>query len=99
MVMNCCLRVKWLQEVSFKPNDDILEINGEKLTIQNINQVLGATFDWKEGDDLEIKLNRAGEDLVIKTKITKPYTFGKILTTIENPTEQQSALQKAWLKG
>ncbi|GAA4271826.1 peptidase M61 [Aquimarina gracilis] len=86
-------------ENGVKPNDDVLEINGEKLTIQNVNKILGATLEWEEGDDLEIKLNRAGEDVVIKTKITQSYTYGKKLTVIENPTEKQLELRKAWLKG
>ena len=50
-----------------KPNDDIVAINGEKLTIANANNVLGATFQWQEGDDLEVILNRAGKEIVIKS--------------------------------
>ncbi len=86
-------------ESGVKPNDDVLEINGEKLTIQNVNQVLGGTFDWEEGDDLEIKLKRAGEDVVIKTKVTQSYTKGKKLSVVENPTDKQLSLRNAWLKG
>ncbi len=88
----------WSQN-GVKPNDDVLEINGQKLTIQNVNKVLGSTFEWEEGDNLEIKLNRAGEDVIIKTKITQSYTYGKKLTAIENPTEKQLELRNAWLKG
>ncbi len=88
----------WAQN-GVKPNDDVLEINGEKLTIQNVNQVLSGTFEWEEGDDLEIKLKRAGEDIVVNTKITKSYTSGKKLTVIENPTKKQQELRDSWLKG
>ncbi len=82
-----------------KPNDDVIELNGTKVTIQNVNKVLGTTLEWEEGDDLEIKLNRDGEDVVIKTKVTKSYTTGKKLTTVENPTTKQLELRNAWLKG
>ncbi len=81
------------------PNDHIIEINGTKLSIQNANQVLGATFQWQEGDDVEVKLDRAGEKVVIKTKVVKSYTKGKKLTTQDNPTKKQLELRKAWLKG
>ncbi|MBQ0733160.1 peptidase M61 [Aquimarina celericrescens] len=82
-----------------KPNDDVIELNGTKVTIQNVNKVLGTTLEWEEGDNLEIKLNRDGEDVVIKTKVTKSYTTGKKLTTVENPTTKQLELRNAWLKG
>ncbi|WP_024769226.1 M61 family metallopeptidase [Aquimarina macrocephali] len=82
-----------------KPNDDIVEVNGTKLTLQNANNILGATFQWQEGDDIEVKLNRAGEEVVIKTKVTKSFTKGKKLKVIDNSTKEQSELRKTWLKG
>ncbi|WP_438423395.1 M61 family metallopeptidase [Aquimarina macrocephali] len=82
-----------------KPNDDIVEVNGTKLTLQNANNILGATFQWQEGDDVEVKLNRAGEEVVIKTKVTKSFTKGKKLKVIDNSTKEQSELRKTWLKG
>ncbi|MEW7278883.1 peptidase M61 [Aquimarina sp. 2201CG1-2-11] len=82
-----------------KPNDDIVAINGEKLTIQNANNVLGATFQWQEGDDLEIKLNRAGEEIVIKTKVAQSFTQAKVLMVNKKATQKQTELRNAWLKG
>ncbi|MDH7445795.1 M61 family metallopeptidase [Aquimarina sp. 2201CG14-23] len=82
-----------------QPNDVIKEINGTELTLINANSVLQGTFQWKEGDDLVLKLNRAGEEVVIKTKVAKAYTKGESLGTNDNPTEKQIALRKAWLKG
>ncbi|WP_062058552.1 peptidase M61 [Aquimarina longa] len=82
-----------------KPNDDIVEVNGTKLTLQNANDVLGATFQWKEGDDVEVKLNRAGEEIVIKTKVTKTYTKGKKLKIVDTPTKKHTTLREAWIKG
>ncbi len=81
------------------PNDSIVEINGTKLTIQNANNVLGATFQWQEGDDVEVKLDRAGEEVVIKTKVVKSYTLGKKLTDIDSPSKKQTDLRQVWLKG
>ncbi len=82
-----------------KPNDDIVEVNGRKLTIQSANDILGSTFQWKDGDDLEVKLNRAGEEVIIKTKIKKSYTQAKVIMVDKNATRDQNELRNAWLKG
>ncbi len=81
-----------------KPNDDIIEVNGTKLTITNANNILGSTFQWQEGDDLEVKLNREGEEVIIKTKVVKSYTQGKELTASDTASKEQKALRDAWLK-
>ncbi|OED43891.1 peptidase M61, partial [Flavobacteriaceae bacterium (ex Bugula neritina AB1)] len=52
-----------------QPNDTIKEINGTQLTILNANSVLQDTFQWKEGDDLTVLLDRAGKEISIKTKV------------------------------
>lgn len=81
------------------PNDEIVEVNGTKLTIANANSVLGTTFQWQEGDDLELKLSRAGEEVIVKTKVTKTYTKGKKLKEKENASSDTVALRKSWIKG
>ncbi|WP_299216575.1 peptidase M61 [uncultured Aquimarina sp.] len=79
--------------------DVIKEVNGTKLTLTNANSVLQGTLQWQEGDDVEVKLDRAGEEVVIKTKLTKSFTKGEVLSDIETPTKEQLALRNAWLKG
>lgn len=82
-----------------QPNDEIIEVNGTKVTLANANSVLTASFQWKEGDDLSVKLSRGGKEVVINTKITKSYTEGSTLTTADNSTKDQLAIREAWLKG
>ncbi|WP_299311928.1 peptidase M61 [uncultured Aquimarina sp.] len=82
-----------------KAYDVIKELNGTKLTLINANSVLQGTLQWKEGDDVEVKLDRGGEEVVIKTKLTKSFTKGIVLSDIETPSKDQLALRKAWLKG
>lgn len=79
--------------------DVIKEVNGTKLTLTNANSVLQGTLQWQEGDDVEVKLDRAGEEIVVKTKLTKSFTKGEVLSDIEAPTKDQLALRNAWLKG
>ncbi len=82
-----------------QPNDTIVEVNGTKLTLQNANSVLGGTLQWQEGDDVEVKLDRAGEEVVIKTKVKKSYTQGEKLSVSTSSSEEQTALRNAWIKG
>ncbi|MCF7569363.1 peptidase M61 [Sabulilitoribacter arenilitoris] len=82
-----------------QPNDVIKSINGTDLTMLNANNVLQGVFSWKPGMDVEVVLNRAGEDIVIKTKTTKTYTIGKGILPLDDATESQKSLKEAWLKG
>ncbi|MHA7059099.1 M61 family metallopeptidase [Aquimarina sp. M1] len=82
-----------------KPYDVIREINGTELTLLNANAILQKTLQWKEGDNIVVTLDRAGEEIVIDTKLTKSFTKGEALTPVENPTKEQLALRNAWLKG
>jgi len=81
------------------PNDDILEINGQKLTLQNASEVLGGTFQWKEGDDVEVKLKRKGKEIDIKTKVVKTFTKGKKIEVKPDATKEEIKLREAWLRG
>ncbi|WP_299550272.1 peptidase M61 [Seonamhaeicola sp.] len=80
-------------------NDVIKTINGTALTLQNANQVLQGVFMWKPGKDIEVVLDRNGEEVVIKTTTTQPYTTGRALKEKADATDAQKALRKAWLKG
>lgn len=86
-------------EQGVKANDVIKTINGTELTLMNANQVLQEVFMWKPGKDIEVKLDRNGEEIVIKTTTTQGYTTGKGLIEKEDATEEQIALRKAWMKG
>ncbi|WP_405206835.1 peptidase M61 [Aquimarina sp. LLG6339-5] len=82
-----------------QPFDVIKEVNGTQLTLLNANSVLQGTLQWKVGDEVEVKLDREGKEIIIKTNLTKSYTKGKILSDIENPTKEQLELRNSWLKG
>lgn len=86
-------------EQGAKPNDIIKSIDGTEVTLQNANQILGAVFGWKPGREIEVKLERDGEEVVIKTTTTPAYTTGNSLRVKEASTDAQNALRDAWLKG
>jgi predicted metalloprotease with PDZ domain len=87
------------KEQGAMPNDVIKSVDGAEVTLQNANKVLGEVFSWKPGRDVEVVLERDGEEVVIKTTTTQGYTKGKALKVKENATEAQHKLREAWLKG
>ncbi|SHI82798.1 hypothetical protein [Algibacter luteus] len=87
------------KEQGAMPNDVIKSVDGAEVTLQNANKVLGEVFSWKPGRDVEVVLERDGEEVVIKTTTTQGYTKGKALKVKENATDAQHKLREAWLKG
>ncbi|WP_282136094.1 peptidase M61 [Seonamhaeicola maritimus] len=96
---DAALQNSFWKEQGVQANDVIKSIDGTALTLQNANQVLQEVFMWKPGKDIEVVLDRNGEEIVIKTTTTQPYTTGKSLMEKANATDAQKALRKAWLKG
>ena len=82
-----------------QPNDIFKSINGTEVSLANANQIFGEVFSWQPGMEIEVVLDRNGEEVVIKTTTTKTYT--NAITLVENPdaNEAQRALRSSWLKG
>ena len=88
----------WVEQ-GVKPGDVIKTVNGTELTLQNAQQVIGGMYQWQAGQDVEVKLERDGSEVVIKTKLTPTFTTGETIVEIENATPKQIKLRNAWLKG
>ena len=82
-----------------KPGDVLKTVNGTPLSLANAQQLIGGMFMWQPGTDIEVTLDRNGEEIVIKTTLEQSYTTGKSLQPTANATTAQIALRKAWLKG
>jgi predicted metalloprotease with PDZ domain len=82
-----------------QPNDIIKTVDGAEITMANANTILGDMFSWKPGREIEVKLDRNGEEVLIKTTTTKTYTNGKGIIEKADATDAQKALKEAWLKG
>nr|WP_248724980.1 peptidase M61 [Seonamhaeicola sp. ML3] len=93
------LEISFWKEQGVQANDVIKSIDGTTVTLQNANQVLQEVFLWKPGKDIEVVLEREGEEIVIKTTTTQPYTNGEAILEIQDATEMQKKIRNAWLKG
>jgi len=80
-------------------NDIIAEVNGTVVTMQNAQQVFTEAYSWQPGTNIEMKLLRGEEEILIKPTLTQSYTKGKSLIVKEFTTEAQNELRNAWLKG
>lgn len=81
------------------PNDVIKKVNGEEVTLPAANAIFQKVFMWQPGEDVEVVLDRNGEEIVIKTTLTQSYTKGTALKEDPKATAEQLSLRKAWLKG
>ncbi len=88
----------WVEQ-GVKPNDVIKTIDGKDLTMANANTLLQEVFSWKPGQEVEVILNREGEDFTVKTTVTKTYTTGKGIMEKADATDAQKTLREAWLRG
>ena len=79
--------------------DALKEVNGEAFTMEKANDILQKMYRWRPGQEIEVKLDRNGQEIIIKKELTQSYTTGEGLSENENASEKQLALRKAWLKG
>ncbi|MDH7912594.1 peptidase M61 [Winogradskyella sp. SYSU M77433] len=79
--------------------DVIKKVNGQELTLQNAQMVIGSMFGWQAGQDITMELERNGEAIKIEAKLTQPTAMSEGLTEDENATAEQIATREAWLKG
>ena len=86
-------------EQGVMPNDIIKTVNGEALTMQNAQQMLGQMYQWKKGDDIKVVLERDGKEVIVETKLTPAFTTSKSIIESETATDAQLNTRKAWLKG
>ena len=80
-----------------KANDVIKTVNGNELTLQNAQEVIGGMFTWQEGQDIEMTLERDGKPIEIKTKLTKAFATSNGLIENKNAIKSQVDLRNIWL--
>ncbi len=84
-------------EDSVHPNDVIVKLNGEEITMQNINAKLGATRRLKVGESFKLTVERNG---VLKeiTVYMRPRVIKHQFNVLKDATIEQIALRDAWMK-
>lgn len=82
--------------LGLKSADVILEINGTPYSLTNIYDMIGASQNWKENDNITLKIKRAGEIQTIEGKVKLPFEEKESLKFTD---ESKAKLKEAWIKG
>lgn len=82
-----------------KPNDVFKTIDGVEVTLANANQIFGEVFTWQPGKEINVVLDRDGEEIVINTTTTPSFTNANTLVENQEASAAQKELRDAWLKG
>ena len=81
------------------PNDVIKEVDGIKVTKETAREVFMKMYMWKPGINVEVKLDRKGKEVLIKTTLTQSYTKVSGLEENSKASIEEKQLKEAWLKG
>ena len=89
----------FLTQLGVQGGDVIKSVNGTAYNMQNVRNMIMASFGWKEGDDVTMVVVRDGKEVTLTGKVTPPMTVKKSITVNPNATPAQLKLKEAWLKG
>ncbi len=81
------------------PGDVIKEIDGNVITLENANAIIGTAYSWVPGQKVEVKLERDGEEYTIAKELTPSYTTGMKLGRKQGASEEELKILEAWLRG
>ncbi len=86
----------FMKNLKLEGGDVITEINGKAYDLDNIYDMIMESQEWKEGDQVTMKISRDGKDMTLKGKVTMDYeeVDGWMATD-----ESKKALREAWLRG
>jgi len=82
-----------------KAGDIIKAVDGVELSMATAQQIIGGMYAWQPGQEINVVLDRNGEEVIIQTPLTQSYTTGSGLMPTADATEAQNAVRNAWLKG
>lgn len=91
------------KKMGYQKGDVILEFNGTQLNLFNAQEVIGGFFrNAKEGDKITVKVQRYKKgkkiEKLLKGKVKEvEQTERHVIKPVENPTEDQLRIRKAWL--
>lgn len=86
-----------LKKLGVKSGDVIKSINGTEYTLANIRQLIPASMQWTPETDIEMVIERDGEEVNVSGKVGTPTVTKQNLVEVEDATQEQLTLRKQWL--
>ena len=89
----------FLEKLGVEGEDVIKKVNGTEYTINNVYGLITSSQSWEEGTDIEIVVDRDGEELTLTAKASQPQIEETSITEMDLPADSPKVkLREAWLK-
>jgi PDZ domain-containing secreted protein len=85
-----------MTNIGLKADDIILSLNDTNYNLDTLSEMMTASQNWKDGDNVTIKVKRNGKEQTLTGKAILSYQESEGYQVVE-PTKQ--TLKEAWLKG
>ncbi|MGM0636268.1 MAG: peptidase M61 [Bacteroidota bacterium] len=83
-----------------KPGDVIKKVNGTAYNLDNVYGLISASMSWEEGKEIEMLIERDGEEIKLKGETTQPMLEKSFLKAQDlDANSKEMKLRNAWLKG
>ncbi|NBC64137.1 MAG: peptidase M61 [Bacteroidetes bacterium] len=86
-----------LKNLGAQGGDVIVSVNGEPFNFQTAQQIIGSSMSWNPDTEIEIVVERDGEEITLTGEYGNPVYIKSILKEMENPSENQLRLRGWWL--
>ncbi len=89
----------FLKDLGIEGGDTLKSVNGTEYTIKNVYDLIMASQNWSEGNDITMTVVRNGEEIKLDATISTPMDMDKTYVEMQNANGEQIELRNAWLKG
>ena len=89
----------FLEDLGIQSGDTLVSVNETPYTIQNVYDLITASQDWKEGDDITMTIKRDGEEMKLTGKVTTPMDSTEKMVENQNADGSKVEIRNAWLRG
>ena len=86
----------FMTSLGIKAGDTVVSANGTAYNVENIYDLIMASMNWKEGDDITMVIKRGGAEQQIKGKVKLPI---EQLEGYKATDTSKAQIREAWLKG
>lgn len=89
----------FLKDLGIKSGDTLVSVDGTAYTIQNVYDLIMASQNWKEGDDISMTIKRDGEEMELSGKVETPMDSTEKMVENQNADGSKVEIRNAWLRG
>lgn len=89
----------FLRDLGVQGGDVIKKIDGVAIDLEAIRPIIGESFGWSPDKEISIVVERNGNEVSLSGKAGNPKVGETTLVPMENASQAQLGLRKAWMKG